>query len=70
MALPAHTAFVHRGNHDGTIESICRHCYVTVGTALWEADLDQAEENHACDPDQLARWRRIASRQAIDGAKP
>lgn len=69
MALPVHPAFVHRGNRDGTIDSICRQCYVTVGTSVWEAELDQAEQNHACDPDQLARWRRIAGRQPLDGAK-
>lgn len=69
MASSVHPAFVHRGNRDGTIDSICRQCYVTVGTSVWEAELDQAEQDHACDPDRLAHWRRLAGRPAADGAK-
>jgi hypothetical protein len=69
MALPVHPAFVHRGNRDGTIDSICRQCYLTVCTSVWEAELDQAEKHHDCNPDQLAHWRRSAGRQPIDDAK-
>ena len=70
MVSPARPAFVHRDNRDGTTESICRQCSVTVCTAVWEADLDRAEKNHACDPEQMAHRNRIAGRNAIEGAKP
>lgn len=56
-------AFVHRENRDGATESICRACYVTVCTSIWEADLDSAEKTHVCDPGLLARWNRIAGRK-------
>lgn len=26
-----------------------------VHTAMWEAELDRAEQNHLCDPAQIAR---------------
>ena len=49
--------FVHRQNRDNTIDSICRSCFATVATAMWEADLDAAEIDHSCDRMMLERLR-------------
>ena len=40
--------FPHRRNRNGTYDSICRHCAVTVATAATEADLQEHEMNHQC----------------------
>jgi hypothetical protein len=53
---------VRRENRDGEIESICRTCFVTVHSSVCEAELDQAEKNHTCDPEVLAYWNRMARR--------
>ena len=45
--------FPHRANGNGTTSSICPHCYVTVATSTWEADLERAETGHVCDPRYL-----------------
>jgi hypothetical protein len=42
--------FAHRRNADGTIDSICPICFVTVHTATCESDLSASEREHACDP--------------------
>jgi hypothetical protein len=50
--------FVHRSNRDGTIDSICSRCFVTVATGLRTADLRQHELDHKCDPRLLERYQR------------
>jgi hypothetical protein len=50
------SCFSRRARPDGATDSICRHCFATVATAIWEADLDRAERWHACDPAQLERF--------------
>jgi hypothetical protein len=30
-------------------------------------ELEQAEREHACDPDLLERWNGLAARKPIDG---
>lgn len=62
MSSPASPVFVHRENREGTIDSICRACYVTVGTSAWEADLERAEKDHVCDPSLVAHWNMVAGR--------
>jgi len=44
--------FAHRTNADGTIDSICKKCFLTVGTAEESEALKVLEAAHACDP-----WR-------------
>ena len=46
-------AFVHRTNDNGTIHSICPHCYNTVATSIGEAELEFAEHAHRCDRTRL-----------------
>ena len=49
--------FCHRSNKDGTIDSICTRCYLTVGTALNESELPEIEHSHTCDPEWLLHWK-------------
>jgi hypothetical protein len=60
VASPSQPEFVHRSNPDGTIDSVCRKCFVTVGSAVWEADLDPAERLHVCDAFRLKRLEEMA----------
>jgi len=43
-----HIAFPHRRNSDGTIDSICRGCFVTIATEATDAELEGAERKHIC----------------------
>jgi hypothetical protein len=45
--------FPHRHNNDGTYDSICDTCFVTVARVKTEADLIQFESRHVCDPVNL-----------------
>lgn len=51
--------FTHRPNADGTTDSICNKCFITVVTALGEGELDRAEKRHVCDPALLEYWKRM-----------
>ena len=54
--------FPHRSNKDGTIDSICPYCFITIGTATWEADLEQLEIIHVCNPERLRHFQRERKR--------
>jgi len=58
--MPSHHSanfeFPHRMNEDGTIDSICPLCFVTIGCSTWEADLDRMEAAHICEPARLASF--------------
>jgi hypothetical protein len=41
--------FPHRFNADGSFDSICTLCHMTVATAMIEADLSQHERVHVCN---------------------
>ena len=41
--------YAHRTNPDGTIDSICTTCFMTVGTAEEAAVLQELECNHKCE---------------------
>lgn len=45
-------SYVHRPNKDGTYDSICTQCYVTVATTRNETELDMHESSHIC----IADW--------------
>jgi hypothetical protein len=47
--------FPHRHNTDGTHDSICTACFLTVGTEEMEAKLRPYELAHVCDPVELYR---------------
>lgn len=50
--------FLHRLNEDGTIDSICRECFVTVATALSNSELEREERKHRCDSWLLERYKK------------
>ena len=50
--------FLHRLNEDGTIDSICRECFLTVATAFSRSDLEREEHNHRCEPSLLERYKK------------
>jgi len=49
-------AFPHRMNPDGTVDSICPNCFMTIATAANESDLGRLEAFHRCDPKS---WRPL-----------
>jgi hypothetical protein len=52
-------------NQDGTIDSICPHCFVTIGCSTWEADLDRIEAAHICEPARLASFNGPSRNSAV-----
>jgi hypothetical protein len=40
--------FAHVANNDATIDSICRSCFLVVGRAFKEGDLEYLELRHVC----------------------
>jgi hypothetical protein len=54
--------FPHRINRDGTIDSICSRCYVTIGTSTTEADLERIEMTHVCEPGRLLSYEEQRER--------
>lgn len=59
--------FAHRENKDGTFESICRQCFITVAVADNAADLKKPEADHLCDPWTLRRFRLKQSGNSQEG---
>jgi hypothetical protein len=64
-ASPERLKFAHRPNADGTIDSICPRCFLTIATATKEADLLQSEMGHDCDPQLIARYEALKSAPRI-----
>ena len=54
--------YAHRRNYDGTLDSICKLCYLTVARAYREMDLTHLEVRHVCQPMERRRATRIAHR--------
>jgi len=55
--------FIHRINEDGSIDSICRDCFVTIATGRSRADLESQERLHACEPmllDRYAGYKKVS----------
>lgn len=55
--------FQHRLNEDGTTDSICCECFVTVANALSKSDLEGEERKHRCDPWRLDRYKKCLYRE-------
>jgi len=62
--------FVHRSNPNGTTDSICKGCFLTVATAIWEADLESAERAHRCDPFRLESLKKSVHRATEPAKSP
>lgn len=54
--------YAHRRNYDGTLDSVCKLCYLTVARAYRETDLSHLEVRHICQPVERRRSTRIAHR--------
>ncbi len=50
MAQYPRDAFAHRYNLDGSVDSICTLCFVTLAKESMESELEKTEEVHACIP--------------------
>jgi hypothetical protein len=48
--MNGNTSFAHRLNGNGTHDSICTSCFVTVANLRDESELAPHERNHICDP--------------------
>jgi hypothetical protein len=51
-------AFPHRYNRDGTYESICSVCFLTIATVRDESELALSEAGHVCDQIRLHQFGR------------
>lgn len=57
--------FIHRINEDGSIDSICRDCFVTIATGRTRSDLEAQERQHTCEPmilERYAGYKKVAVR--------
>lgn len=52
--------YAHRFNPNGSVDSICRRCFTTVATEFNEANLDDAEGKHICNPEDKLRSNVLA----------
>jgi hypothetical protein len=53
FALPPF--FPHRRNRDGSFDSICLNCFVTVASRGVESELSELEEKHFCKHASMVR---------------
>lgn len=58
--MKSNVGFARRLNEDGTIDSICLCCFLTVATADARERLVESEERHQCADDHLLRARADA----------
>jgi hypothetical protein len=52
--MPAEIQFPHRRNHDGSWDSICTQCFLTIARSKMEGKLAEFEETHVCNSSFLA----------------
>jgi hypothetical protein len=45
---PTALFFPHRRNRDGSFDSICLNCFLTVAKSFSESELEEFEEKHYC----------------------
>lgn len=56
--------FQHRWNSDGSYDTICLKCFITVANVRTEAELVEFDGEHVCNSDSLARrYTFVAGRQ-------
>jgi hypothetical protein len=54
MTDKAKTLYPHRRNRDGSFDSICLTCFMTVATAKTEIELAESDAKHICESALLA----------------
>jgi hypothetical protein len=57
---PALFLFAYRCNDDGTFRSICSRCLQTIAQSAREADLQNAEDSHVCNPAMVERYFELS----------
>jgi hypothetical protein len=62
QALILKADFAHRINGNGTVDSICLHCFGTVASLPMEIHLEQQEAAHAC-------WQLVESTEMKSAAE-
>lgn len=62
MHLSDPSNFAHQWNADGTLDSICLKCFITVDRGNEEEDLDVSEYIHACDLHVLTPLASVGQR--------
>ena len=48
--------FAHRHNPNGSWDSICPRCHLTIASSENEADLQAVEQSHDCDEFAMKRY--------------
>jgi hypothetical protein len=61
--------FHHRRNLNGTHDSICPDCYLTIASTVQEFELSEHESAHVCDPVQLYQISQYAHHLIRDFAQ-
>ena len=57
----SHAKFPHRHNNDGSYDSFCTACFVTIASVRDEELLRAHELAHVCDPVNLCRIESLRS---------
>jgi len=65
MAQTYTLQFIHRLNKDGTIDSICRDCFITVATSTLRSALQSKEREHRCNAALLERYKKVQAHGKI-----
>lgn len=60
--LSRETQYIRRRNQDGTVDSICSRCGLTIGRAFHPGILEALEGRHVCQPVERRKRVRIAYR--------
>ena len=68
MYLSDPSKFAHRRDADGTFDSICLKCFITVHRGEDEEDLDVSEYIHICDLDALSSFASVGQRALRNAA--
>jgi len=55
MVLTLPHFFPHRRNLNGSFDSICLKCLLTIANARTEAELEQHDKDHVCSPSILSQ---------------
>lgn len=55
-SLPG-SEFSHRSDLNGVMVSTCNTCFAAVAVSLRQAELEEAERAHRCNPQTLEHWK-------------
>jgi hypothetical protein len=55
MAIQNLTLFMPRRNRDGSLSSICRTCFSTIGPRRYKEELEEMEDIHVCEDNPSSR---------------